>query len=169
MQRRTFVGWMGAAGAAAVVGLPSLAASERRTETAATPHEATLTGLFESLVSRPLGFGFRVEAVAPLAERALAVTLRRGEERWTVRVCRRSATSSGLATTRLLDLRLLNGADGAHDTDEHVGVAVMTLAARAARLERADLAGYARAAHATLSTHDEHVSRCGGAFAGAMV
>lgn len=165
MQRRTFFGWVGAGLAAATVGVPVRA--EAATQVAPQPsalseEAATLEGLLGRLTTRPVGAGYRVSSVSRVERGAVTLLLSRGAETALVRVFRRSATSSGLASSRLFDLRLMNGADGVEGTHEHVGVAVMTLAARLARLERGDLQSLARAARVALATHDEYLRVHGG-------
>lgn len=165
MQRRTFFGWVGAGvAAAATIGIPAATGTVRAVGSAPVISEsaAALESLLGALIARPVGAGYRVSAVSAIDRGAFTVMLSRGEQTAVVRVFRRSATSRGLAQSAIFDLRLMNGADGGVGTNEHVGVAVMTLASRLSRLERTDLRGHARAARRLLSSHDEYLHVHGG-------
>ena len=157
MRRRTFFGVVGTS--AAVAALPGFAFAARtgalsEASAAAAP---SIDFLLMPLVGRSLAAGFRVESVSPIDRGAVTITLVQGDARALVQVFRRSAASNGLATTRLFDLRWMNGADGEHATPEAGGVAVMTLASRIRRLEsamlRGGLSGSQRTALRGLSTH----------------
>ena len=144
MRRRTFFGVVGTS--AAVAALPGFALAARTGAASSAsaegaPSAASIDFLLMPLVGRSLAGGFRVESVSPIDRGAVTITLVRDGARALVQVFRRSAASNGLATTRLFDLRWMNGANGEHATPEAGGVAVMTLASRIRRLEAAMLRG----------------------------
>jgi hypothetical protein len=119
------------------------------------------------LLGRSLPGGFRVSALSDVDRGSVGITLTRQDgAQAVVQVFRRSPLSSGLATTRLLDLRWMNGGDGAQVTNEAAGVAVMNLAARVRRIEasvlREGLSAQHRASLRTLSTHEQRTARYGG-------
>jgi len=152
MQRRTFLGWIGAGAAVGALG-GSIAPRASTSFTSAAP---TIDAAFTSVVGRPLAAGYRVDAVSPIEHGVVTLWLARDGVREAVRVFRRSSMGApGLARTAWLDLRLMNGADGASSTREGIGLAVMTLAARLRRVESVELAR-------ALVTHDAHRAIHGG-------
>jgi hypothetical protein len=170
MRRRTFFGIVGAGavGAAVLPGmLPGVGLSARaRTETAraAVP---TLDFLLAPLAGRSLPGGFRVANVSDIDRGSAQITLTRQDgAQVRVQVFRRSLRSTGLATTRLLDLRWMNGGDGEHVTQETAGLAIMNVAARLRRIEasavRGGLSAPQRAALASLYTHERRTAIHGG-------
>lgn len=166
MRRRTFFGIVGAGAASLALPMSSLASAPSRSTLARTAAPA-LDFLFAPLVGRPLPGGFRVASVSDVDRGSVAVTLVRADgARAVVQVFRRSQVSSGLATTRLLDLRWMNGGDGDVVTHEAAGLAVMQLAARLRRIEAAATRGGVspeqRVALRALSTHEQRVARHGG-------
>ena len=178
MRRRTFFGIVGAGAATAVVPISLAARPSGRGQSAAgrslgdrtaVARSASLDFLLGALVGRPLPGGYRVSSVSDVAQGAVTITLtQRDGSSALVQAFRRSPLSSGLATTRLLDLRLMNGADGELTTHEGAGVAVMTLASRIRRVEdttcRGGIGRDQRAAVRALSTH-EHRNLVHGGFA----
>jgi hypothetical protein len=170
MRRRTFFGMVGAgAAAAALPGALTGGTSERGASIASsTRTEApNIDFLLAPLVGRSLSGGFRVGTISPIDRGAVTVTLVRTGDgaRAVVQVFRRSSRSEGLATTRWLDLRWMNGADGEEATPEAGGVAVMTLASRIRRVEaasaRAGVSREQRAALRELSTIEQRIARYG--------
>lgn len=176
MRRRTFFGIVGAG--AAVAALP-LAGSVARADAGGGPigrpasaARGNVEWLLGGLVGHALPGGFRVASVSEIDRGAVTITLASGSGTLAhVQVFRRSPLSTGLATTRLLDLRLMNGADGAHDTHEGAGVAVMTLASRIRRIEQSvlssGLAADQRASLRGLTTHEQRLFLHGG-FGGSV-
>lgn len=167
MQRRTFFGVVGAG--AASVALPIGALGSRTGSAAAGARSAlpNLDFLFAPLVGRTLPGGFRVATVSDLDRGSATVTLTRQDgARAQVQVFRRSPASAGLATSRLLDLRWMNGGDGDRVTNEAAGVAVMALAARLGRIEASTLRGglsrEQRVALRSLFTHEQRTAIHGG-------
>jgi hypothetical protein len=164
MRRRTFFGMVGAG--AAAVALPGVLPSTGRSESATAPPTARADGpsldfLLAPVAGRALSGGFRVAAIAPIDRGAATITLRaRDGAEHVVQAFRRSplAQSEGIASTRWLDLRWMNGADGAHTTPEAGGLAVMSLASRIRRIEnaaaRAGLTPEQRASLRALQTID---------------
>jgi hypothetical protein len=123
--------------------------------------------LFAPLALRALPGGFRVASVSPIERGSVAITLVRHDgARAEVQAFRRSPLSTGLATTRLLDLRVMNGADGGAATHEASGVAVMQLASRLRRIEsavlRQPLTPPQRTALRALQTHEGRLALYGG-------
>ncbi len=169
MRRRTFFGIVGAGAVSAALPLPLLASAGptggQRAE--GRGHLPSLDFLFAPLIGRPLPGGFRVLAVSDVQRGSATVTLARQDgARAVVQVFRRSPLSAGLATTRLLDLRWMNGGDGDRITQEAGGVAVMSLAARVRRVESAALRGGVspdqRVALRALFTHEQRNAVHGG-------
>ena len=165
MRRRTFFGIVGAGAASLALPVSGLASSARaQTIRSRAP---SLDFLFAPLVGRPLSGGFRVGSVSDVDRGSVSVTLLRADgAQATVQVFRRSPLSSGLATTRLLDLRWMNGGDGGRVTHEAAGVAVMQLAARLRRIEAAAMRGGVSSEHRValraLYTHEQRHARHGG-------
>jgi hypothetical protein len=164
MRRRTFFGLVGAGAVGAAV-MP-LSGVATRARPVAGARVATLDFLLAPLVGRPLPGGFRVSSIGAVERGSarIGLTHQDGTE-VAVQVFRRSPRSSGLATTRLLDLRWMNGGDGARATHETAGLAVMNLAARIRRIEGAivGLSPAQRASLGALYTH-EHRSVVHGGF-----
>lgn len=174
MRRRTFFGLVGAGAVGAALPVGGMAmggmagaapgASARTEGRARLPN---LDFLFAPLVGRPLTAGFRVLSVSGVERGSATVTLARADgARAQVQVFRRSPMSTGLATTRLLDLRLMNGGDGDRATHEGAGLAVMSLAARLRRIEAAAVRGgpspEQRVALRALYTHEQRNALHGG-------
>ena len=79
-----------------------------------------------------------------------------------VQVFRRGSREQAVATTGLLELRVMNGASGAEPTHEGLGVAVMTMAARIRQSERdVSTRDARRSAVRALSTHERRISAHG--------
>lgn len=176
MRRRTFFGVVGAGAASAALplsgGLGRGRGDARGAELART-RGPSLDFLLAPLAGRPLSGGFRVESVSAIERGSVAVTLvRQDGTRAYVQVFRRSPVSSGLGTTRLLDLRWMNGGDGAVATHEGAGLAVMSLAARVRRIEaavlREGLSQPDRAQLRALHTHEQRTARYGGFVEGPL-
>jgi len=173
MRRRTFFGLLGASAVGAalpIAGAPMSNSSMpgRGARTRAPREDApSLDFLLAPLAGRPLPGGFRVASVSDVERGAAEVVLvRQDGARAIVHVFRRSLVSSGLATTRLLDLRWMNGGDGEHLTHEAAGLAVMHLASRIRRIEtvalRVGLSPRQRASLASLLTHERRSAAHGG-------
>ncbi len=170
MQRRTFFGFVGAGAAAAALPVweathPSIA--ERARPRVDAGRSTSLDFLFAPIIGRPIALGYRVESVSEVELGSARVTLVTADgSRAILQVFRRSPVSAGLATTRLLDLRWMNGADGVEATQEHAGLAVLGLAARLRRVEAAALdSGLSRAqrtALRALQTHEQRFASHGG-------
>ncbi len=173
MQRRTFFGIVGAGAVAAlpVSALVRPSLSPRGHSERAVSRVPSLDFLLAPLLGRSLAGGFRVASVSDIERGSVTITLARHDgARSLVQVFRRSPVSTGLATTRLLDLRWMNGGNGDRATHEAGGVAVMTLASRLRRIEaatlRAGLMAEQRASLRSLHTHEQRTTFHGG-FEGA--
>ena len=78
-----------------------------------------------------VGNGYRVDSLSEVREGAATLRLSGGEgQRASVDICLRDGEPVGVAHSRHFDLVLMYEADGAHPTDEALGVVVMSLAAR---------------------------------------
>ena len=141
MRRRTFFGMVGAGAAAAA--LPGMMPSSTTTPARESARAPSVEGenldfLLAPLAGRSLSGGVRVASISAIDRGAVTITLRaRDGAESVVQVFRRSLASEGIAATRWLDLRWMNGADGERSTPETGGLAVMALAARIRRLENA--------------------------------
>jgi hypothetical protein len=177
MRRRTFFGMVGAGAAAAAV--PGALRAGTSTTGAATPRdEARASGpnldfLLGPLVGRTLTGGLRVAAASAITQGAVTLTLRgRDGREAVVQAFRRSASSAGIATTRWLDLRWMNGADGELATPEAGGLAVMSLASRIRRIESAlvrdGVTGAQRSALRSLETIEARNARYGARYGAAV-
>ncbi|MFO0684533.1 MAG: hypothetical protein U0234_20935 [Sandaracinus sp.] len=167
MQRRTFFGLVGAGAATAAMWSGAHVSGIADRARSGDARSTSLEFLFAPLVGRPLSLGYRLESVSEVELGSARVTLVGADgARAIVQVFRRSQVSSGLASTRLLDLRWMNGADGAAQTHEQAGLAVMGLAARLRRVETAALeAGLSRpqrTALRALQTHEQRLATHGG-------
>lgn len=170
MQRRTFFGLVGAGAATAALPVLGSARAQSIAERARPTdggRSTSLEFLFAPIVGRPLSLGYRVESVSEVELGSARVTLVSADgSRAIVQLFRRSPVSSGLASTRLFDLRWMNGADGSTETHEPPGLAVMSLAARLRRVETialdAGLTRPQRTALRALQTHEQRVATHGG-------
>ena len=164
MQRRTF---LQAVGVGAAAGLVSPVAIADRAAVSASSEQAAPRSIVGDLAASPdLGQGWRVAEVSPVQHGAITVSLVGAAGEVDVQLFRRSRVSAGLVQTHLLDLRVMNGADGATPTQEGLGLAVMSLATRIRGHERAALRGGLcpehRAALRSLRTHERRLSELGG-------
>lgn len=170
MRRRTFFGIVGAGAAGAAIAPMAGIVGHARAESTTTVRGRSVSSLdflLAPLVGRPLPSGFRVSSVSEIDRGSAQITLTRQDgATLLVQAFRRSVQSSGLATTRLLDLRWMNGGDGDRVTHEAGGLAVMNLAARIRRIEsaslRAGLSPSQRASLAALHTHERRTAIHGG-------
>lgn len=141
MRRRTFLHAVGVGAATASVTVSGVSAASadtasrgRSAQEAASSQQALFGG---AVAGASLGAGWRIETTEQLDLGVLRVTLAHLDgTREHVLGYRRQPGVAGVATTRLLDLRLQNGADGAVPTHEGVGSATLRLAARLRASER---------------------------------
>ncbi len=168
MQRRTFFRFVGVGALAAAipgVGAPAPGAPKVRPRSI---EAAGLALLFGGIAGRGLTGGYRVARVSELDGGAVTIELTHTDGSVAhVQAFRRSPLSRGLATTGLLDLRLMNGADGGErSTREELGVAVLTLASHLRRVEsaalRSRLGADRRASLRGLYTHERRFAMHGG-------
>jgi hypothetical protein len=128
----------------------------------------SLEWLLAEIDGRGLTGGYRVTSVSDVDRGAITDALTHADGSVAhVQVFRRSPLSRGLASTHLLDLRLMNGADGgARATHEGLGIAVMTLASHLRRAEtlalRSGVSPERRASLRRLSTHEQRYASHGG-------
>jgi hypothetical protein len=168
MRRRTFFRFVGVGAAVAALPVWATDASAPRAPRRSSD-VASLDWLFAGILGRGLTGGHRVASVSDVDRGAITITLVHTDGSIApVHVFRRSPLSRGLATTNLLDLRLMNGADGGERaTHEELGVAVLTLAAHIRRIETAALRagaglGERRASLRRLSSHEQRYALHGG-------
>lgn len=139
MRRRTFLHAVGVGAATASVTVAGVSPASADTGARAkATQEAAGRALFGGAIAgASLGAGWRIDATEYLDVGVLRVTLAHLDgTREQVLGYRRQPGVAGVATTRLLDLRLQNGADGAVPTHEGVGSATLRLAGRLRASER---------------------------------
>jgi len=108
----------------------------------------------------PLKFGWYVAGLSSVERGAAVLTLAHASGRGArVHICAHGGKPRGLASTRLVDLVLMDGGSGSFQTDEKLGRVVLGLAERIRRNETlpdGDLKPIAR-----MMTHDDRVESYG--------
>lgn len=108
----------------------------------------------------PLKFGWYVAGMSAVERGAAVLTLAHATGRTAkVHICSHDGKARGLATTRLVDLVLMDGGSGSFQTDEKLGRVVLGLAERIRRNETlpdGDLKPIAR-----MMSHDDRVGAFG--------
>lgn len=164
MQRRMFLRAVGVGAASTAVSWSVGSRALENGSRAAHGADRVLLAPIEAGLALP--HGWRVVEVRGIE--AGAIPIRLAHEDGTaalVGAFRRGPRSRGIAQTALLDLRVMNDAHGHRPTNEGLGLAVMTLAARIRRAERAMMRRGAtaeqRAALSALRTHEQRLANLG--------
>ena len=166
MRRRTFLHDAGVGAAALLVPVGTRAQARSGRSITSTGSALAETGPRDLVSVSPgtsLGHGWRLAEIAPVADGLIPVTLVHHDGAVArVMAFRRSPLSSGVAQTRYLDLRIMNGGDGGEPTHEGLGLAVLALAARIRAAEPASLGRAHRAALRALHSHERRLLEVGG-------
>ncbi len=113
-------------------------------------------------VGRPVGRGWTVTALSPVRTGASVLTLTHRDGRIErVHICARRDQATGIARTHLLDLVLMDGGDGAKQTDESLGRVIRSLAKRISRNELNTVDSTTLSDMSRMMTHKERMALFG--------